>query len=31
MRALKGYDPPEDVDERFASVCREALQGSMHI
>ena len=26
MRALKGYDPPEDVVERFAAVCRETLQ-----
>ena len=26
MRALKGYEPPADVDERFAAVCREALR-----
>jgi len=27
MRAVKGYSPPADVDDRFAAVCREALPG----
>ena len=27
MRAVKGYSPPSDVDDRFAAVCREALPG----